>query len=157
MKPFSTIFQRTHDIDWFAKSGNMYIHAMSFGGLLPVDVNDRSKNDYILRRVYESLDVNPKLELVYNERYIRNRIGQQSENEEDYQRKRKRYLVHFSEMAMRGLYSFDRDIENERIYHLIVKPKNFTLGPWYGGVMPEIGEGNLTWESESDCVMRVEI
>lgn len=155
MNTFSTIFQKTHDIDWFAKSGNLYIHAMSFGGLLPVNVNNRSRNDYIMWRVYTMLRVNPELELVYNERYLKNRIGQQSENEEDYQRKRKRYLVHFREMAMRGLYSFDRDLENESIYHLIAWPKNFILGPWYGGMMPEIPAENLRWEGEDSCMMRV--
>lgn len=157
MNTFSKIFQSTHDIDWFAKSGNIYIHAMSFGGLLPVSVNNRSRNDNILRRVYKSLTVKQELELIWNEQYLKNRIGRLSESEEDYQRRRKRYLIHFNEMARRGFYSFDRDLNDERIYHLIVRPKNFLLSNWYGGVMPEIPVGNLRWEGDEVCMMRVEI
>lgn len=157
MNTFSLIFQRTHDIDWFAKSGDIYIHAMSFGGLLPVSVNNRSRNDNILRRVYKSLTVMPELELIWNEQYLKNRIGPQSGSEEDYQRKRKRYLIHFNEMARRGFCSFDRDLKDERIYHLIVRPKNLLLSNWHGGVIPDIPVENLRWEGNEVCMMKVEL
>lgn len=50
-----------------------------------------------------------------------------------------------------------KDLTDESIYHLVVRPRNPIQDKWYGGVMPEIKEDNLAWESESDCVMRVEI
>lgn len=155
MRNYSEIFQRTHDIDWFVKSGNIYIHAMSFGGLLPKEVNNRGRNFNIMKRAYTFLPVDNEMELLWNENYIQRRLKREGDSDDDYQKRRNRYLIHFNEMARRGLYSFDRDLENERIYHLIVKPKNFILGAWYGGVMPEIPEENLKWEGEEACMMRV--
>ncbi len=35
MATFSIDFQRSHDIDWFGKINHTFIHALSFGGLLP--------------------------------------------------------------------------------------------------------------------------
>ena len=157
MDTFTKAFQRAHDIDWFAKCGNVYIHAMSFGGLLPTSVNNKNRNFNIMKRVYISLPVREDVELIWNERYLSRRLHQVEIDEEDYQIRRTRYLVHFDEMARRGLYSFDRDLNNESIYHLIVRPKNPFLSNWYRGAMPEIAEGSLTWEGDAECMMHIEI
>jgi hypothetical protein len=85
------------------------------------------------------------------------RLHQTEIGEEEYQMRRARYLIHFNEMARRGLYSFDRDLNNESIYHLIVRPQKPFLGDWCRGVMPEITEGSLVWDDDSDCLMHIEI
>ena len=157
MDEFSKAFQRTHDIDWFAKSGDFYIHAMSFGGMLPNVVNNRSRNFNIMKRVYLFLPVLNDVELEWNEGYLQRRLIRQGDKDGDYVRRRERYLIHFNEMARRGLYSFDRDLQDETIYHLIVKPRNLKLKKWYRGVIPEIADGSFRWESENDCLMRIEI
>ncbi len=157
MDKFTLLFQWSHDIDWFAKCGNVYIHAMSFGGLLPVNINNRSRNFYIMKRVYQVLPINDDLELIWNDRYLERRLRRPADSEEVYFQKRERYLIHFNEMARRGFYSFDRDLNNEQIYHLIVRPRINPLGSWYKGVLPEINERSLMWESETDCLMHIEI
>ena len=155
MRIYSEIFQRTHDIDWFVKSGSIYIHAMSFGGLLPTEVNDRGRNFNIMKRVYTFLPMDNERELIWNENYIQRRLKREDDSEEDYERRRNRYLIHFNEMARRGLYSFDRDLNDESIYHLVVRPRNPIQDKWYGGVMPEIPVENLRWEGEEACMMRI--
>ena len=157
MDTFTKTFQRAHDIDWFAKSGNIYIHAMSFGGLLPTSVNNKNRNFRIMKRAYISLPEHEDVELIWNERYLLRRLHQVEIGEEEYQIRRARYLIHFNEMAKRGFYSFDKDLNNERNYHLIVRPRNPFLGDWYRGAMPEIAEESLTWEGDADCMMHIDI
>lgn len=157
MDEFSKTFQRTHDIDWFAKSGEIYIHAMSFGGILPNVVNNRSKNFNIMKRAYTFLPIQNNVELEWNEAYLQRRLRRRDDKDEDYERRRERYLIHFNEMARRGFYSFDRDLQDEKVYHLIVKPRNYELRRWYRGTIPELANGSLRWESEADCLMRIEI
>ena len=113
---FSVVYQKSHDIDWFARKGNVMIHAMSFGGLLPQSVNYWIANLNMLRRAYRIPISNQ--EIVYSD-YFEVLLR---ENQESEQIDRERYLQHFTEMAKRGFWSFDRDLNNEDVYHLIARP-----------------------------------
>lgn len=129
MKSMSLNFQQSHDIDWFARVGNIYVHAMSFGGVLPDAINDWD----LLRRMIVSayhLEIlnEDDHQLSYNDAYINSRLSVQFDNERANQEQRfdirNRYLRHFREMARLGFYSFDRSIEEdeEDVYYLVVKP-----------------------------------
>ncbi len=127
MKSMSLNFQQSHDIDWFARVGNIYVHAMSFGGALPNAINDWN----LLRRMIVSayhLEVlnEDDNQLSYNDAYIDSRLSVQFDNEQANQEQRldirNRYLRHFREMARLGFYSFDRSLEDEDVYYLVVKP-----------------------------------
>lgn len=127
MKPMSLNFQQSHDIDWFARVGDIYVHAMSFGGRLPDAINDWN----LLRRMIVSayhLDVinEEDNQLIYNDTYINRRLSIQFDNErmsrEQMTDSRNRYLRHFQEMARLGFYSFDRSLDDEDVYYLVVRP-----------------------------------
>lgn len=127
MKSISLNFQQSHDIDWFACVDNIYVHAMSFGGALPDAINDWD----LLRRMIVSayhLEVlnEDDNQLSYNDAYINSRLSVQFDNEQANQDQRfdirNRYLRHFREMARLGFYSFDRSLEDEDVYYLVVKP-----------------------------------
>ena len=118
MPKFSSEYQQSHDIDWFAKIGNVYVHAMSFGGNLPNEVNERYTNTQVLLQAYRMERICEQF--VFNEAYITERLA--GVGMEAYNNKRERYLRHFKEMASRGFYSFDRDLHEENVYHLIVRP-----------------------------------
>ena len=151
MAPFNSEYQLSHDIDWFAKAGNKCIHAMSFGGILPNDVDDRERNTEILIEVYHT---DPEYKnLVINEGYLSQRLGQ-ADNEKIYQRKRERYLRHFIEMASRGFWSFDRDLDQDNVYHLIVKPKENNYRMRIINKLPELREITLMTNSDDDWVLR---
>ena len=126
MARISELYQRSHDIDWFSKVGDIYIHAMSFGGLLPDTINDWDLLRSMLRKAYrtESLVEN---RFVYNTSYIDSRLSiqfaEKQANNEQQDIIRERYLHHFLEMASRGFCSFDRDLQDDNFYHLIVRPE----------------------------------
>lgn len=126
MARISELYQRSHDIDWFSKVGHIYIHAMSFGGLLPDAINDWNLLRTMLRKAYrtESLVEN---RFVYNTPYIDSRLSiqfaEKQANNEQQDIIRERYLHHFQEMAHRGFCSFDRDLQDDYLYHLIVRPE----------------------------------
>lgn len=118
MPKFSIDYQRSHDIDWFVRIGNIYVHAMSFGGVLPDEVNNRYQNTQVLLQAYRMRPVFEQFE--YNDGYIERRLRGTNDTIAD--NKRERYLRHFKEMAARGFYSFDRDLNEDNVYHLITKP-----------------------------------
>jgi len=154
MPKFSIQFQRSHDIDWFAKVGKFSIHAMSFGGLLPQPVNERNRNFILMRKAFQ-VEQQVK-QLVYNNSYIDRRLNRYQEqfSEELYREKRQRYLIHFEYMAMRGFVSFDRDLDDEAIYHLITRPQQECNMDWFVNRMPELSESVVrTDEKTGDVVL----
>lgn len=154
MPKFSIDYQRSHDIDWFVKIGNIYVHAMSFGGELPSEVNDRYKNTQVLLRAY-------RMPLLYedyavNDEYVNGRLGGDGVVDRK-AGKRERYLRHFKEMAARGFYSFDRDLQNENVYHLIVRPAGMEIRNITFPDMPIITNVSLDWQSETNGIMHFNI
>jgi len=128
MARISELYQRSHDIDWFSKVGDIYVHAMSFGGLLPDAINDWDLLRSVFRKAYR---IAPSVQnsFVYNNSYINTRLSDQykelrADNEEQQEMIKNRYLHHFKEMAYRGFCSFDRDLLDENMYHLIVRPES---------------------------------
>lgn len=113
---FTIVYQRAHDIDWFARKGNVMIHAMSFGGLLPSSVNQWITNLNMMRKAYqlpiEDVDIiySDYAERMMMEGNVEGVVG------------RERFLRHFRDMAKRGFWSFDRDLHDENLYHLIARP-----------------------------------
>lgn len=152
MPKFSLQFQLSHDIEWFAKVGDNYIHAMSFGGLLPQPVNERNRNFILMRKAFQTR-VQDKA-LSYNDYYIDRRLKRYKEqySEEQYNIRRQRYLTHFEQMAARGFYSFDRDLYNEEIYHLIVKPQFDYPLEWFKERMPVFPASVIKIEDETGDV-----
>lgn len=118
MPQFSLDYQLSHDIDWFARIGGISIHAMSFGGKLP-DKLDRDWNTENLLATYR---IEPFIHhIFYNDNYISQRLSI-LDNSPNTDGKRERYLRHFKEMASRGFWSFDRDLNELNVYHLIARP-----------------------------------
>lgn len=126
MARISELYQRSHDIDWFSKVGDIYIHAMSFGGLLPDAINDWDLLRRMLRTAFRIRSLADN-RLVYNIPYIESRLSIQFEqklaNNDQQDIIRELYLRHFQAMALRGFCSFDRDLQDDNIYHLIVRPE----------------------------------
>lgn len=139
MGKFTIVYQRSHDIDWFARVGHIYIHAMSFEGLLPASVNAWITNLNNLRMAYrmQITDVN----VVYSD-YVE-RIMREHNEETGHQLDRERYLAHYRDMARRGFWSFDRDPHNEDVYHLIARPSEGILNNYDIIGVPELTDGML--------------
>lgn len=153
MPKFSFQFQLSHDVEWFAKVGDWCIHAMSFGGLLPQPVNERNRNFILMRKVFQ-MEVQEKT-LTYNNYYIDSRLSRIKEHfsEEQYELRKKRYLAHFEQMAARGFFSFDRDLDNEEIYHLIVRPQSDCSLEWFKERMPEFPKSVVSVEDKTGDVI----
>lgn len=155
MAKFSNDFQRSHDIDWFGKINQIFIHALSFGGLLPEEVNNRETNFIILRHVY-SANVNRQIRIVVNDAYIEQRLRPQANENDaaDFERRKARYLRHFTDMAKKGFWSFDRDLYNEKVYHLIAKPDEDCIDEgWYGRRTPVLDVRGLECNGDNDWVL----
>ena len=139
MHRFGEEYQRSHDIDWFARIGSIRIHAMSFGGLLPSTI-DRYNNTKLLYAAYRN---EPDIEnLIYNEEYINMRVDRMSRGG-DMSIIRDKYLRHFTEMASRGFFSFDRSLSEDNRYHLIVRPAEICELKFDGIEFPIMSEDNL--------------
>jgi hypothetical protein len=141
MSRLSLNYQQSHDIDWFAHVGDVFIHAMSFGGKLPEEVNDwRLLCEMIVKAYHLETIINEGKNLNYNDQYIDSRLMMQFDNDKPNETERReirsRYLRHFEEMAIKGFYSFDRDLNDENLYHLIVKP-SCSLQEWKDIKMPQ--------------------
>ena len=144
MAQFSLYYQQSHDIDWFAKVGNIYVHAMSFGGRLPVEVNEQTVNTELLMAAYQiEVAEDSKAELFINNEYVDSRLSLMIENNTNGDGVRERYLRHFEEMAKRGFYSFDRDLNDERLYHMIVWPAKSIAPKWEVNNVPHLLEDGL--------------
>lgn len=115
------------DVDWFAIADGKYIHALSFGGGIPWNVDVLGDNVRLLYEAYQQREMpEAEIEVIYNSEYIDERLRPQYErvgNDADQRNAiRERYLRHFTEMAKRGFYSFDRDVTDIDVYHLIARP-----------------------------------
>lgn len=122
--PRTKIFLRTRDIDWAVKIGDIYIHASSAGDDLP-EIVDRN-----LTQIWDALKASPVLyteeQVQLNDAVLNEKFPiEQMADHEDYLLKREWYVHSFRAMAMRGFYSFDRDIKTpigDSTYHLIASP-----------------------------------
>ncbi len=138
----SKIYLRTHDIDWAVKIGEIYIHVSSAGDDLPkiVDKNlwtvwkelKRSKNVCDEGNVkYNDDYLNELFPLRPEDEELRRELLQQSEKENEMLR-REWYIHSFRAMAMRGFYSFDRDLNSpigDSYYRLVAYPsEKVTIG-----------------------------
>ena len=115
------------DVDWFAIAYGKYIHAMSFGGGIPWNVDVLGDNVRLLYEAYQLRQMpEDESEVIYNNEYIEERLRLQYEQvgNDAGQRNaiRERYLRHFTEMAKKGFYSFDRDLNDINVYHLVARP-----------------------------------
>lgn len=129
---------RTRDIDWAVKIGDHYIHVSSAGGDLPDIVEEN------LFRIWRGLKKTHVLfssdQIEFNEDYLSRRFPIQ-ENNKEIQFQREWYIHSFRAMAMRGFYSFDRDITSpidDSKYYLVAYPK--TAGLQRTLYFPEINQ-----------------
>ena len=56
---------------------------------------------------------------------------------------RERYLRHFTDMAKRGFWSFDRDLQDENLYHLIARPAGDVKEENFIEDLPELCDGEF--------------
>ncbi len=122
---FRNTFLLSHDIDWFCKIGELYIHGASFGGAIPHLANDEKKMAELLLDIYKQ-PINQEVDIFINEQYLQE-LNVAKEGQD-----RNNYLSSFMEFAKRGFYSYDRritsedsylDLEHKTDYVLIACPK----------------------------------
>lgn len=117
-------FLRTRDVDWAIRIGDLYIHASSAGDDLPEIVNQNLIEVWRTLRATRILYSADEIQL--NDEYLNVKFPHQQLIEDEDMRLRKEWYVHsFRAMAMRGFYSFDRDINTnfgESRYHLVASP-----------------------------------
>jgi hypothetical protein len=110
---YSDFDQETRDIDWFLTNGQEIAFMASAGGCLPTSVSKSAQNNEVLQAYFEDLPyttefvINPDLKNIINSAV------------DDW------YLSSFINMAMKGLYAFDRTnpgVFNDLNYHLVAKP-----------------------------------
>ena len=106
---------------------------------------------YEAYRLEESQD-----DAVVMDDYVEKRLHNQYElqgvaTEEEQTGIRERYLRHFLEMARRGFYSFDRDVNDLMKYHLICKPTK-PLAEWQDEIIPVISTSSLV-ETENTMML----
>lgn len=141
MAKYKKNYQFTHDIAWFCKIGNNYCHFASYGAILPDFVNDSRRNRKLQKYVLTELEpIISHSSVSINEEYVNRRVSLcYSEWDESLQiNPREEYIRCFIEMAIRGFWSYDREvlIENElpenkmsNKYVLIARPKS-TIPPF---------------------------
>ena len=148
--PRTEIFLRTRDIDWAVKIGSIHIHASSAGDDLPIIVDNN------LTRIW---DVLKSSEVIYaaddvqlNDEYLNKKFPKEQMVDNEQLRLRREWYIHsFRAMAMRGYYSFDRDISTpigESIYYLIASPG--TGGKSLHLDLPSVGS-NITINELNGC------
>lgn len=113
MAKYKKYYQHTHDIAWFCKIRNNYCHFASYGALLPDFANDSRRNKEIQKYVLTELKPIISQSSVYiNEEYVKRRVNLcYSERYESLEiNPREEYIRCFTEMAIRGFWSYDRDV-----------------------------------------------
>jgi hypothetical protein len=122
--PRTEIFLRTRDIDWAVKIGSIYIHASSAGDDLPIIVDNNLTKIWDVLKSSEVIYAADDVQL--NDEYLNQRFPQEQTVDNEELRLRREWYIHsFRAMAMRGYYSFDRDIRTpigESTYYLIAFP-----------------------------------
>jgi len=108
-------YLHTHDIDWFCKLRDGYIHVASAGGDLPNCIN----NWQIIKKTTNQVSLLPEIaEVIRNEDVITHIKADLIEKET--------YYCTFEIMASKGFISIDKsnisDI-NDRLYHIVCYPK----------------------------------
>ena len=136
---YSKAYQKTRDIDWFFRDGDRFIHAASNGGSLPDFVNDMD----ILRPIQTNVALmtlqEGGQEVVVNNDYVEQRFKMMAQllNCEIDSDSKSDYIRSFSEMAQKGFYSYDRDLDASDHYSLVCYPQN-SKDLAFGQMIPEI-------------------
>lgn len=112
------------DIDWAVEIGGKFIHVASAGGDLPTIVEDRLFE--IWREIKKADIVCEENDVILNEKYLNEKYPTMTNEGAVAWNMRMEWYVHtFKAMAMRGFYSFDRDIStpfDDSKYRLVAKP-----------------------------------
>lgn len=117
-------YLRNRDVDWAVCVGDLYIHASSAGDDLPEIVEQNIIE--IWRTIKSAEEIYSVDEVKMNDEYLNSKFPQRQMMENEDLRLRKEWYVHsFRAMAMRGFYSYDRDISTpfgKSTYHLVASP-----------------------------------
>ena len=120
----SKAFLRTRDIDWAFASRGYYIHVSSAGGDLPKDIEDSLFDVWYELKNAEIVCL--PHDIKWNEQYLEMKFSKMAEqNPQDIVFRMNWYTHSFIAMAMRGFYTFDRDISTPfeaSEYHWIAQP-----------------------------------
>ena len=113
----------TRDIDWFVKIGDIYIHGASNGGILPSMIT-KGQNRQIQQIVAQMdyLYEDSENEIYINNGYVEQRLEMAkglADSQAQYKEKPavdnispyNAYIASFKDMARKGFYSFDREID----------------------------------------------
>lgn len=141
----SKTFLRTRDIDWAVELGGRYIHVSSAGGDLPAIVEDRLFE--IWRELKDADIVCEEEDVELNEKYLSEKFPVEAEGNNVVRNISREWYIHsFKAMAMRGFYSFDRDVRfpiDESKYRMVAKPGKLKRNPEFN--LPKI-DLNMTPE-----------
>jgi len=111
------MIDETIDLDWFAiDENNNVIHFASGGGKLPQIIRESVEEDRSLRMFVRSL---PQISGVILSKDLSNYVDLGD------QKGREAYLHDFTNMARRGLFSFDKTYPGKQVshlYHLVCIP-----------------------------------
>lgn len=120
---YTKSYQSTHDIDWFFRDGERLVHVASNGAELPSFVDD-VKNLRAIQTQVANMAVYEGIEVDINQEYVDHRFKMLSEilNIEITEESKENYLASFREMALKGFYSYDRDLVEKSLFHLICSP-----------------------------------
>ena len=127
---YSSSYLLSHDIDWFCRVDDIYIHVASAGGWIPRHINDDEYLRNVQHRVAMMPDAFKNEDIVYNEQGIRNVLVQDEELGKNFEEARVHYIESFTAMARKGFVSLDRtnvmDSDDNR-YHVVCYPCFFRM------------------------------
>ena len=129
---YSECYLINHDIDWFCRVNDYYIHVASAGGMIPSIINDSNRLRDIQYQV-EMLGMQyDEKDIEYDEEAIAKALGTQEG------RLRDRYKASFLKMARKGFISIDRtSVEDpfDNRYHIVCRPKRLAFSPSVHGLI----------------------
>lgn len=167
----------THDIDWFCIISGKPIHVASAGGNLPKSVKSLKQLHDWQRKVGE---IHFRSEVELNRSYISQNIIQKDYNGFDYDYFpqendfiieldnyglniiEKEYYNTFVEMAIRGFYSFDRNLHDEdnNTYHIVartINPNRELLEMLKESGVPMIESSDINFDGNMESLNNIEL
>ena len=125
MMPRSKEFLRTRDVDWGIRIGLHYIYVASAGGDIPEMIEDKLFDIWRVLKRSDALFREDEIQL--NWHYLNEKFQKLTDLSYEERIFKTEWYVHsFKAMAMRGFYSFDRDIQSpyeNSVYHWIARPR----------------------------------
>lgn len=175
-------YVRTHDLDWFFIISGKPIHVASVGGDLPKGI----KSLKLLREWQKKVEnITSRVKVELNRAFIAQQVIQKDYNyfndkdfdpdiilqENDFIKEldyyglsvqEKMYYNSFVSMAIRGFYSFDRNLHDEKheTYHIVAKaihPNKDLLKMLKEAGVPSIETNDINLDDDMDQLNNIEL